>query len=135
MKSTLAKKSGYVAIIAVMVSLVLLPCLASSYILSFMIITLMFIIMASSWNLFCGFTGYVSLGHGLFFGAGGYAFALAMVKGQWPYYYSIALAALVAGGLAFAMALLLLTVRIKIAYFALITLGFTKAGKSWKNYR
>jgi branched-chain amino acid transport system permease protein len=126
MKDRLPKGTGYVLAAAVMVCLILLPCVASSYILSFMLITMMFILMASSWNIFCGFTGYVSLGHGLFFGAGGYAFALAMVKGQWPYYWSIALAAVVAAVLAFLMALLLLTVRIKIAYFALITLGFNE---------
>jgi len=121
------KQIGLIAAAAgVLAFLVLLPSLFSSYIVSFLMITLMFVIMASSWNVFCGYTGYVSLGYGMFFGAGGYAFALAMVKGGWPNYYSIALAAGVAGTLAFLIGLILLTIRIKIAYFALITLGFNE---------
>lgn len=106
--------------------LIVLPYFFSSYILSFMIITFMFVILASSWNLFCGFTGYISLGHGMFFGAGAYTFALAVVKGGWHYGYGIALAALVAGLMALLIGLVVLTIRIKVAYFAMITLGFNE---------
>ncbi len=126
MKDTTSKPVGYLAAIGMLTLLALLPSYFSSYIVSFMIITFMFIIMAGSWNIFCGFTGYVSLGHGMFFGAGAYAFALAMVKGGWPYYYSILLAAAIAGIMAFLISLILLTIRIKIAYFAMITLGFNE---------
>jgi len=120
------KQIGYAAAVAMLAFLALLPSFFSSYIVSFMIITFMFIIMAGSWSLFSGYTGYVSLGHGMFFGAGAYAFALAMVKGGWPYYHSILLAAVVAGILAFLISVILLTIRIKIAYFAMITLGFNE---------
>jgi branched-chain amino acid transport system permease protein len=82
--------------------------------------------MSSSWNIFCGFTGYISLGHGMFFGMGAYAFALATVKWGWPFYYSIVIAAIIPSFLAFTIALILLTIRIKVAYFAMITLGFNE---------
>ena len=62
----------------------------------------------------------------MFFGAGVYAFALTMVKGGWPYYYCIAIAAGVALVMAFFIGVLLLTIRIKVAYFAMITLGFNE---------
>jgi branched-chain amino acid transport system permease protein len=120
------QKWGYLGGLAVLAILALLPAFFSGYILSFMIITFMFIILASSWNLFSGFTGYISLGHGMFFGAGAYAFTVAMVKSGWPYPYSIALAAVVSGILALLIALILLTIRIKVAYFAMITLGFNE---------
>ncbi|RJR30605.1 MAG: branched-chain amino acid ABC transporter permease [Desulfobacteraceae bacterium] len=106
--------------------LVVLPHFFSSYIVSFMIITLMFIILASSWNLFSGFTGYISLGHGMFFGAGAYSFTLAVVKGGWQYGYAIVLAALVPGIMALLISLVVLTIRMRVAYFAMITLGFNE---------
>lgn len=110
----------------VLAFLALLPAFFSGYILSFMIITFMFVILAGSWNLFCGFTGYISLGHGMFFGAGAYTFAWSVVEKGWPYATSIALAAIVSGLLAFLIALILLTNRIQVAYFAMITLGFNE---------
>lgn len=120
------KQVGYLGVIMVLVFLIFIPSFLSAYIVSLLIITFMFIILSSSWNVFCGFTGYISLGHGMFFGAGAYAFALAMVKGGWPYYSSIALAAVVSGVLAFIIALILLTIRLKVSYFAMITMGFNE---------
>ena len=127
MKRSRMWKPQYLALIILLLAvLAFLPSFFSAYIVSFLIITLMFIIMSCSWNIFCGFTGYISLGHGMFFGAGAYAFTLALVKGGLPYYYSIALAAIVAGILAFLIGLFLLTIRIRVAYFAMITLGFNE---------
>jgi branched-chain amino acid transport system permease protein len=40
------------------------------------VFTLLLAMVATGWNLFSGFTGYVSLGHGAFFGIGAYALAL-----------------------------------------------------------
>ncbi len=37
--------------------------------------TAMFVALTYSWNLISGYTGYVSLGHAVFFGFGGYATA------------------------------------------------------------
>jgi len=125
-KSASLQRWGYLGGLVLLAVLALLPAFFSGYILSFMIITFMFIILASSWNLFSGFTGYISLGHGMFFGAGAYAFTVGMVKSGWPYAYSIALAAVVSGILAFLIALIILTIRIKVAYFAMITLGFNE---------
>jgi branched-chain amino acid transport system permease protein len=126
MKRSCIWKVELLGLIVLLAVLVLLPSFFSAYIVSFLIITLMFIIMSCSWNIFCGFTGYISLGHGMFFGAGAYAFTLALVKGGLAYYYAIALAATVAGILAFLIALFLMTIRIRAAYFAMITLGFNE---------
>jgi branched-chain amino acid transport system permease protein len=49
---------------------------------------LVFMVAASSWNMFSGYTGYLALGHAVFFGSGGYALALLCehlnVGGGWP---------------------------------------------------
>jgi branched-chain amino acid transport system permease protein len=39
--------------------------------------TLIFVAVASAWNVFSGFSGYISLGHAVFFGSGAYAFGIA----------------------------------------------------------
>jgi branched-chain amino acid transport system permease protein len=43
-----------------------------NYYIHLVLITLMWIAMASSWNILGGYTGYMSLGHNVFFGVGGY---------------------------------------------------------------
>jgi branched-chain amino acid transport system permease protein len=126
MKNSRTSKMSCAGLFILLAALALLPYCFSPYIVSFLIITLMFIIMSCSWNVFCGYTGYLSLGHGMFFGAGAYAFALAMVKGGLPFYYGVVLAAIVCGVLALVIAFFLLTIRIRVAYFAMITLGFNE---------
>jgi branched-chain amino acid transport system permease protein len=39
--------------------------------------TLIFVAVASAWNVFSGFSGYISLGHAVFFGSGAYALGIA----------------------------------------------------------
>ena len=39
--------------------------------------TLLFLTAAMAWNIFSGFTGYISLGHAVFFGTGAYTVAIA----------------------------------------------------------
>ncbi|MFC0430769.1 branched-chain amino acid ABC transporter permease [Kutzneria buriramensis] len=46
------------------------------WLLTMLVFTLMFAVMASAWNLLGGFTGYPSLGHVAFFGIGAYAVVL-----------------------------------------------------------
>jgi branched-chain amino acid transport system permease protein len=40
-------------------------------------LTLIFVCAASAWNLFSGYSGYISLGHAVFFGSGAYAAGIA----------------------------------------------------------
>lgn len=46
------------------------------YLLSFSIKILVWISLASAWNLIAGFTGYISLGHGAYYGLSAYIFAV-----------------------------------------------------------
>ena len=38
-----------------------------------MFFALIFMTAASAWNIFSGYSGYLALGHAVFFGTGGYA--------------------------------------------------------------
>src|SRR5262249_13102609 len=55
---------------------------------SIAVFTLIFMVAAAAWNIFSGYSGYLALGHAVFFGCGGYAVARAAqdwhVAGGWP---------------------------------------------------
>ncbi len=83
------------------------------------------VILASSVNIITGYTGYVSFGHIVFFGIGGYiAFYLMQT-----YQLNFVLAALVGGAAAslFAFLLGVPVLRLRGAYFALATIGILEA--------
>jgi branched-chain amino acid transport system permease protein len=89
----------------------------------------MFIALASSLNIIMGFTGYVSFGHIVFFGLGGYfGFYLLSVL-EWPLYLSM----LGGGCLSAALALLMgsVVLRLRGAYFALATIGINEAARAF----
>ncbi len=44
----------------------------ANYVLHMALYTFMYIAMSSAWNIVGGYTGYISLGHNVFFGIGGY---------------------------------------------------------------
>jgi branched-chain amino acid transport system permease protein len=86
---------------------------------------LLYVAFASSLNMMLGYTGYVSFGHIVFFGLGGYTGFYLLSAAGWP----LALAAL-GGGLAaavLALGLGLSILRLRGAYFALATIGINEA--------
>jgi branched-chain amino acid transport system permease protein len=97
-------------------------------------------VAASSWNIFSGYSGYLALGHAVFFGCGGYAVALAArdwhVAGGWGVFGLLPFGGLVAGLIAIPVGLVALRTRrhtfvvVTIAIFfifqlAAFNLGFT----------
>jgi len=93
----------------------------NEYFLTVLILALVFIILASSWN-FLTYSGQGSLGHAAFFGIGGYASTLAAAAtGLSPY-----LCALGGGGAAALAGLLIgvVCVRLKEWFLAMVTFGF-----------
>jgi branched-chain amino acid transport system permease protein len=92
---------------------------------------LMFIGLASSLNILLGYTGYVSFGHIVFFGLGGYTGFYLLSEQNWPL-----LTASVAGGLLSAVIAGLLgsaVLRLRGAYFALATIGINEAARAFVN--
>ena len=67
---------------------------------SIAVFTLIFMVATAAWNVFSGYSGYLALGHAVFFGSGGYAVALAArdwhFKGGWDVFALLPFAGLVA---------------------------------------
>ena len=92
---------------------------------------LLSVVLASSLNIILGYTGYVSFGHVVFFGLGGYVGLYAMSRHGAPLWL-----ALLAGGLAAAVLAFLLgkaILRLRGAYFALATIGVNEAMRAFVN--
>lgn len=65
--------SFVVVLLVVLLALPLLQLLGNAnYVLHMALYTFMYVAMASAWNIVGGYTGYISLGHNVFFGIGGY---------------------------------------------------------------
>ncbi len=94
-----------------------------------MFVMLMSVGLASSLNILLGYTGYVSFGHIVFFGLGGYVGFYTMSAHGWPLPAAALAGGVSAGILAFILGRLLL--RLRGAYFALATLGINEAMRAF----
>jgi len=91
------------------------------------------IALASSLNILLGYTGYVSFGHIVFFGLGGYVGFYLMSVHNLPLYVAVSAGALSAALLAFLLGKAIL--RLRGAYFALATIGVNEAARAFiKNF-
>jgi branched-chain amino acid transport system permease protein len=92
---------------------------------------LLSVVLASSLNIILGYTGYVSFGHVVFFGLGGYVGLYLIIV------WGVSLwLAIPAGGLAAALLAFLLgkaILRLRGAYFALATIGVNEAMRAFIN--
>jgi branched-chain amino acid transport system permease protein len=74
-----------------------------------------FMVAATAWNAFAGLSGYIALGHAVFFGSGAYALAIAAEKlhlnGGWNVFELVPFAGLVAGLIAIPFGLIALRTR------------------------
>ncbi len=83
------------------------------------------IALASSLNIILGYTGYVSFGHIVYFGIGGYIGFYLVSQQGWSLYPSMLMGGLTSGLFAFIMGKAIL--RLRGAYFALATIGVNQA--------
>src|SRR5207247_10009433 len=78
------------------------------------------------WNIFSGYTGYISLGHSVFYGFGAYTFGLVSrgwrIPGGWEPFLLLPLTGLVAGVVALPLGWLAL--RTRRHTFVVITIAF-----------
>jgi len=92
------------------------------------VVTLLYVAAATAWNLFSGFTGYISLGHAVFFGTGAYTVGIAAqdwhVTGDLEFAL-LPLAALAAGVVAVPFGLIALRVRRHTFVVVTIAIFFT----------
>jgi len=83
------------------------------------------IALASSLNIILGYTGYVSFGHIVYFGIGGYIGFYLVSQQGWSLYPSMLAGGLTSGLFAFVLGKAIL--RLRGAYFALATIGVNQA--------
>ena len=116
---------GFVIASIIVLGLIAAPFIIdNTYITGLIFTTLMFVILASSWNLLSGYTGYISFGHVAFFGIGGYTCAILIAD----FGVNLYLALLVSGLLTTAISLpiAIATIRLSGVYFSIIMLAFAE---------
>jgi len=93
---------------------------------SLLYLMLHWIVLATSWNILSGYTGYFSFGHGAFFGAGLYTTSTLLARYDWPFLATLPVAALVAALLGVALGAVAFRVKgVRGELFALLTLAVT----------
>lgn len=89
------------------------------------------IALAASLNILLGFTGYVSFGHIVFFGLGGYIGFYFLSQQGWSIWTAMLIGAFASGLMAFLLGKAIL--RLRGAYFALATIGVNEAVRAFIN--
>lgn len=93
---------------------------------SFLYLVLHWIVLATSWNILSGYSGYFSFGHGAFYGTGVYTTAVLAGKYDVPFLWTLPAAALLAALLGTALGAVVFRVRrVRGEVFALLTLAVT----------
>lgn len=103
----------------------IVPLLVGDYGAGVLLQLFAWIALTASWAVFSSMTGYLSLGHAVFYGLGGYMMALTW--GDWPFLASLLLAAVIAS--AFAALVGLPALRVRGPYFVILTLGLSEFAK------
>lgn len=84
------------------------------------------VVLAVSWNILSGYSGYFSFGHGAFFGIGMYATAVFAGKLDWPFLATLPMAALLPALLGLFIGFVVFRVKaVRGELFALLTLAVT----------
>lgn len=93
---------------------------------SFLYLICHWMILALSWNILSGYSGYFSFGHGAFFGIGMYTSAGLSANLNWPFLWTLPAAALLAALLGMALGAVVFRVKsVRGELFALLTLAIT----------
>jgi branched-chain amino acid transport system permease protein len=100
------------------------PQIAALYYVSLALVVLLNIVLASSWNIISGYTGYISFGHAGFFGIGSYFGALLMVHKLTDWWIAAILAGV--GTALIAVPMGALTLRLRGPYFAITMFGLSE---------
>lgn len=89
------------------------------------------IALATSLNILLGYTGYVSFGHIVFYGFGGYVGIYLLTEKGWSLGEALLAGGIASGVLAFLLGSAIL--RLRGAYFALATIGVNEAIRAFVN--
>src|SRR5438477_2371984 len=97
------------------------PLLADKFWLRIATYVVMFVVLATAWNIIGGITGYAAFGNVAFFGIGAYTTGMLIAKAKWPFLLALPLAPVLAASFAALIGLPLL--RLRGHYFAVASLG------------
>lgn len=93
---------------------------------SFLYLICHWMILALSWNILSGYSGYFSFGHGAFFGIGMYTSAGLAANLKWPFLWTLPAAGLAAAVFGVALGYVVFRVKsVRGELFALLTLAIT----------
>jgi len=118
-----AKWAALVLLVALAVSLPLFE--SDPATVNIAVFTVMYVGLATAWNIMGGYTGYVSLGHAAFFGFGAYAFGLVLahlgIQGGYEPFVFVP----IAGALKVVLALVIgwIALRTRAATFVIVTIA------------
>jgi branched-chain amino acid transport system permease protein len=119
--------SPAVAILVAAAALATLPWLGlPAFYESFLYLVFHWMVLALSWNILSGYSGYFSFGHGAFFGVGVYTAAWLAANLEWPFLATLPAAAAMAALLGVALGAVVFRVQaVRGELFALLTLAVT----------
>ncbi len=113
------------SILAAGAALAALPWMgASAFYESFLYLLFHWTVLALSWNILSGYSGYFSFGHGAFFGAGVYGTAYLAGRMDWPFLATLPVSMLIAALLGTALGAIVFRLKsVRGEVFALLTLA------------
>jgi branched-chain amino acid transport system permease protein len=120
------KRAGIAGLAVALVIAIIFPLVFTNATVSNIAVqTVIFVAVASAWNIFSGYSGYLSLGHAIFFGTG--AYAVGIMARDWQLNGAAVFALLPLAGLiatVIAIPLGLVALRVRRHTFVVITIAF-----------
>lgn len=121
------KRNALLGIVLAVLTVVVMACLPlvvkKDSVLNLLILVLLYMVLASSWNIIGGYAGQSNLGHAAFFGVGSLVTRLLWVTG-WP--FIACLAAGVVSAIALALLIGFPAFKLRGVYFAIGTLALAQ---------
>ncbi len=127
MRITASRAIAPAGLAALGIALVAVPFLRlPAFYESFFYLVFYWVVLATSWNILSGYSGYFSFGHGAFFGTGMYTTAVLAANYNVPFLWTLPAAGLVSALFGMALGAVVFRVRrLRGELFALLTLAVT----------
>ncbi len=101
----------------------------TAYLVAMLILVGIYALLALGLNLHWGYTGLINFGHVGFFAIGAYTSALVTTRLGWPIPAGFAAAVVLAGLSAYPLGLV--SIRLRVDYLAIVTLGFSEVVRAF----
>lgn len=114
---------------AIFLILLTLPFLVSHYVVGIFILIFYYAYLGQCWNVLTGYTGYISLGHGIFLGIGAYTTAYLFLSFGITPWLGMLIGGLIAAAVGLFMGFLGFRFGLRGIYFVLLTIAFAELGR------